>query len=254
MFDTMTLVVIAATFLLAGTVKGVIGLGLPTISHGLLTASLDLTTAMALLIAPSFATNLWQALAGGEGKAILRRIWPFLLSATATVWVGAMALTRVDLSLLSGLLGGLLVTYSALSLAGVRLGISKQREAWAGPVLGTVNGVLTGMTGSFVVPGVLYLQAIGMSRDALVQAMGMLFTASTVAIAFALQGYDILTPALGLVSSIAILPAVFGMVIGQRIRRGLPERRFRTVFFLAIGVLGSYIVLKSGFALGVCRA
>lgn len=249
MFDPMTLAAIAATFVLAGTVKGVIGLGLPTVSLGLLTATLDLTTAMALLIAPSFATNLWQALAGGEGKAILRRIWPFLLTATATVWLGAMALTRVDLSLLSGLLGGLLVTYSALSLAGVRLRISKQREPWVGPVLGTVNGVLTGMTGSFVVPGVLYLQAIGLSRDALVQAMGMLFTASTAAIAIALQGYDILTPTLSLVSSTAILPAIVGMVIGQRIRRGLPEQRFRTAFFLAMGLLGSYIVVKSGFGL-----
>lgn len=106
MYDLITIAVIAATFLLAGTVKGVIGLGLPTVSLGLLTVSIDLTTAMALLLVPSFITNLWQALAGGKVGETISRIWPFLLMATVTVWFGAAALTRVDLSVLSALLGG----------------------------------------------------------------------------------------------------------------------------------------------------
>jgi hypothetical protein len=91
-FDPVTLFAIAATFVIAGGVTGVIGLGLPTIRLGLMTAVLDLTTAMALLIAPSFFTNVYQASSGGHAGVILRRIWPFLLMATATVWPGATAL------------------------------------------------------------------------------------------------------------------------------------------------------------------
>ncbi|MFQ5683766.1 MAG: sulfite exporter TauE/SafE family protein [Candidatus Binatia bacterium] len=245
MFDLFTITVIAGTFLLAGAVKGVIGLGLPTVSLGLLTAALDLPTAMALLIAPSFVTNVWQAVVGGNGRAILLRIWPFLLTATATVWLGATALTRVDVSLLSGLLGGLLVAYSTLNLAGVRVAIPAQREVWAGPLFGTANGILAGMTGSFVVPGVLFLQTIGLSRDMLVQAMGILFTASTVALALALKGNSLLTIQLSLVSAAAVIPAAVGMVTGQRGRRRLSEDRFRQTFFIAILVLGVYIIVKA---------
>lgn len=249
MLDLFTIAMIAGTFLLAGAVKGVIGLGLPTVSLGLLTASLDLTTAMALLIVPSFVTNLWQAVAGGNGRAILLRLWPFLLMATTTVWLGATALTRVDLSLLSGLLGGLLVTYAALNLAGVHIAIPAQREVWAGPLFGTANGILTGMTGSFVVPGVMFLQAIGLSRDMLVQAMGMLFIASTVALALALQGNSLLTTQLSLVSVSAVAPAVAGMAAGRRIRQRLSEDRFRQLFFIAIFVLGAYIMAKAAVGL-----
>ncbi|MEE9266008.1 MAG: sulfite exporter TauE/SafE family protein [Gammaproteobacteria bacterium] len=245
MFDLITVAAIAGTFLLAGTVKGVIGLGLPTVSLGLLTAAFDLTTAMALLLVPSFVTNLWQAMVGGNGRELLLRIWPFLLTATATVWLGATALTRLDLSLLSALLGGLLVAYSVLNLVGVRLEIEAQREVWVGPLFGTANGILTGMTGSFVVPGVMFLQGIGLSRDMLVQAMGMLFTASTVALALALQSNSLLTTQLSLVSGIAVIPAAVGMVAGQCIRRGLSESRFRRIFFIAIFVLGVYIIAKS---------
>ena len=245
MLDPLTVTAIAVTFLLAGTVKGVIGLGLPTVSLGLMTAALDLPTAMALLVVPSFATNVWQAVAGGNGRAILRRIWPFLLAAVSTVWVGARALTRVDLALLSALLGVLLLFYAVLNLAGVRVAIPARRERWAGPLFGAVNGVLTGMTGAFLIPGVIFLQGIGLARDMLVQALGMLFLASTIALALALHGHRLLTPELGLVSAAAVIPAAVGMAAGQRIRRGLSEERFRRAFFVAVLLLGVLIIAKA---------
>lgn len=237
---------IATTFLLAGAVKGVIGLGLPTVSLGILAASLDLTTAMALLVVPSFVTNLWQGAVGGHHRALLSRLWPFFLAATATVWIGALALAQVDLAILSALLGLLLIGYGATALLGVRLSVPERAEAWSGPAFGAANGVLTGMTGSFVVPGVLYLQAIGLHRDALVQAMGILFTLSTVALGLALAGHALWTVELGLASLAALLPALVGLAAGRRIRRRLSEQVFRRVFFSAILLLGVYIFFKAG--------
>lgn len=246
--DPFLLAAIIGTFLLAGMVKGVIGLGLPTVSLGLLTAALDLPTAMALLLAPSFVTNVWQALSGGRTVEILRRIWPFLLLATVTVWLGATALTSLDVALLSGLLGVLLVGYGAISLGGVRLSLDARHQVWAGPLFGATNGVLTGMTGSFVVPGVMFLQAIGLSRDALIQAMGMLFTLSTVALGVALGRNDLLSAELGALSIAALAPALIGMAIGQKIRKSLSEQAFRRAFFTALLVLGAYIIYNAASA------
>ena len=245
MFDPLSLFVISATFIIAGGVKGVIGLGLPTVSLGLLTATLDLPTAMALLIAPSLVTNLYQATAGGHARVILWRIWHFLLIATATVWLGAIALTRVDLDVLSALLGLLLVAYGGLSLAGVRLRIPARSEGWMGLVFGAANGILTGMTGSFAVPGVMYLQGIGLSRDILVQSMGMLFTASTVALAFALGTNALLSTELVIASLLAIVPSLIGMWAGQNLRRRLSETQFRRALSIGIVLLGTYILISA---------
>lgn len=250
MVDSLTLAVILGTFLIAGTVKGVIGLGLPTVSLAVLTVAIDLPSAMTLLLVPSLVTNVWQAAVGRNTSVVLRRIWPFLLMATVTVWVGATALTRVDFSLLSALLGVILVSYSILNLADFRLTITTRQEVWAGPLIGTANGILTGLTGSFVVPGVLFLQAIGLSREMLIQAMGMLFTASTIALALALQENNFLTTRLGTLSAAALMPAALGMAIGQHIRQSLSEQLFRKVFFMALLMLGTYIVGNSAYDLG----
>jgi len=243
--DLFALTAIGGTFLIAGMVKGVIGLGLPTVSLALLTVTFDLPSAMALLLVPSFITNLWQAVVGGQGGAILRRIWPFLLLATGTVWIGAIALRQVDLSLLSALLGLLLVIYGVANLAGLRFSLTQHQAAWLGPVLGTVNGVLTGMTGSFVVPGVMFLQAIGLPRDMLIQAMGILFTLSTLALAVALQRNAFVTAELAGLSAAAVPPAIIGMIAGQRLRQNLSEQLFRRIFFIALLVLGTYIIFRA---------
>ena len=245
--DLVTLFVVLATFLLAGTVKGIIGLGLPTVSLSLLTATIGLADAMALILVPSFITNLWQALAGGYGRAILRRLWLFLLSACATVWLGVSVLTRIEVHWLSALLGALLVVYSVIALVGLNLAITKKQESRLGPLTGSINGVLTGMTGAFVVPGVLYLQSLSLSRDMLIQAMGILFSLSTLALGISLQANNLLTIELGQLSVAALLPAVIGMAIGQRVRKKLPERHFKRIFFISLLILGAYILLNTFF-------
>lgn len=245
MLDANVILIVAGTFVLAGMVKGVIGLGLPAVALGVLTVAFDLPGAMSLLLVPSFVTNLWQASAGGHGKAILLRLWPFLVTATVTVWIGTQALTRVDVSLLTALLGVLLVTYSMVNLRGIRLTIPVRHETWVGTLVGAANGVLTGMTGSSVVPGVMFLQAIGLPRDMFIQAMGILFASSTLALAVALQKADILTIERGILSFGAVLPAILGMILGQRVRSALSERRFRKVFFVALLVLGAYIIARA---------
>lgn len=245
MFEPSTLAAIFCTFLIAGTVKGIVGLGLPTVSLGLLVVAFDLPTAMVLLLVPSFATNLWQALIGGNFSLILQRIWPFLIFATITVWIGALALRAVDLNYLSALLGILLLIYSALGLAGKKFSIDAKREIWAGPLLGLINGIFTGMTGSFAVPSVMYIQAIGLPRNQLVQAMGMLFAVSTIALAASMQGNNFIDSELGMLSVLALAPALLGMVLGQKIRRKMSEELFRRVFFNALLLLGGYIVVTS---------
>ena len=233
---------IAGAFLIGGVVKGVIGLGLPSVSLALLAVIIDLPGAMALIVMPTFFTNVWQALVGGNAKVIVVRLWSFFFMAAITVWIGAIALTRIDLSWLSALLGVLLIIYSVVNLGGMHFKTSTRHEVWLGPLMGSVNGVFMGMTGSSVVPGVMYLQSIGLSRDVLVQAMGMLFMVSTLTLGIALQQNAFLTFQTGIVSLASLIPAVIGMLFGQRLRQKLSESLFRRVFFVSLLLLGLYII------------
>jgi len=245
MYDTAELVLIAATFLLAGAVKGVVGLGLPATSVSILTATLGLTNGLALIVVPTCVTNAWQAAYSPNLRAALRRHWLFLSAAVVMVIPGAAALTVVDAERLSTVLGVVLIIYSAASLARVRLPIPPAHETWAGGLAGAATGVITGMTGSSVVPGVFFLQSLGLPRAELVPAMGMLFGACAVMLALSLGQIGIVTPETLLISTAALLPALVGMELGQRLGKRLSEALFRRVLLYALMLLGLYILLRA---------
>ena len=242
MFEAGTLVAILLIFLLAGFVKGVVGMGLPTVSLGLLAVFLPLPTAMALVVVPSAVTNFWQAVVGGHGVALLKRFWIFFLSATGFIWIGALVLKTELLIWLPALLGLLLMIHGLLGLTGRGLKLPPKRQSFTGLVFGAINGILTGMTGSFTVPGVLFLQSAELARDRLIQAMGLLFLVSTLGLFFVLYRNGFVTQSLGAQSFLALAPALVGMGLGQKFRHTLSESTFRRVFLLCLVLLGIYLI------------
>lgn len=240
---------VASVFVIAGMVKGVIGLGLPTVALGLLTAFFGLEIAMALMLAPAFITNIWQAVSGGHSSVVLKRTWPLLLLATVFVWPGVTLAAHWESEALASILGGVLIAYGVSGLAHLAIRMPRNQEIWAGPLVGGINGMLTGLTGSFVVPGVLYLQSLSLPRDQLIQAMGMLFTSSTLALAIGLAGHGKLPLQMSLASTLSILPALVGMMIGRAIRGRLSEATFKRASFAVLIALGVYILLPRLFTI-----
>ena len=216
------------------------------VSLAILTIAQDLLTAMAVLLAPTIATNVWQALVGRDTRLLCRRLWPFLLAVAVAVFAGSLALKRVELPLLTAMLGAVTLAYSISGLAGLRLAVPPRAERWLAPAFGAANGLITGMTGASVIPGTLYLQALDFARDRLVQAMGMLYLVSAAALALAMAANGLLNLQLGVLSAAAIVPAIAGMMTGQWIRRRISETWFKRIFYLALLGLGLRLLIGSG--------
>ncbi|WP_119422956.1 sulfite exporter TauE/SafE family protein [Desertibaculum subflavum] len=238
------LLAILPVFLLAGLVKGVIGLGLPTVAMGLLGALMPPAEAAALLIVPSAVTNIWQMLAGGRLIALGRRLWPMLAGICLGTWAGSGLLARDPTGHAATALGAALIVYALAGLAAPRLHLGPRTEAWAGLPIGALTGLITAATGVFVIPAVPFLQAIGLEKEELVQALGLSFTISTAALALGLArdgvfGFDIAGASL-----IALAPALAGMWLGQWIRLRVSAQTFRRCFFLGLTALGGYLVLR----------
>lgn len=226
------------TFVAAGLVKGVTGMGLPTVAMGLLGLVMSPALAAALLIIPSFVTNVWQMFSGAPVGPLLRRLWTLLAGIVAGTVGGAALLVHVD-PLWSGFgLGAALVVYAGYALLARPLSVPQGIEPWASPIVGIITGLITGATGVFVMPAVPYLAALKMDKDALVQALGLSFTVSTLALAAGLFANDALRVAqLGL-STLAVVPALVGMWAGQVIRARISAALFRKCFLLFLLVLG----------------
>lgn len=237
-------VAVAATFFVAGIVKGVTGMGLPTVAMGVLGALLSPLAAAALLLAPSFVTNVWQLVAGPSLRPIVRRLWPMMVAITIGTLIGSALLTSSDTTLTTVALGAALILYAGCTLLAAPLRVPARLESWLSPVIGSVTGLVTGGTGVFVIPAVPYLQSLGLSKDDLVQALGLSFTVSTVALGAGLAVRGSLPAGDLAMSGLAILPAVGGMAVGQAIRSRISPAVFRRGFLVCLLLLGTEMALR----------
>ncbi len=235
---------VAVVFMIAGMVKGVVGLGLPTISMALLALFMPPADAAALLIIPSLITNIWQAGPVRTLKPIVRRIGGMQVGIVAGTLAGVAVLGAPAGALASAALGVTLIAYAAWGFLGKPLFVPANAQRWAGPLMGGLTGIVTAATGVFVVPAVPYLQALGLQRDDLIQAMGVSFTVSTVALALGLWANDSYSPAVAGASFLMLIPALIGMYAGQRLRLRLAPSLFRLCFFISLALLGAYQVAR----------
>ena len=232
-------------FLLAGFIKGVVGFGFPIVSLIVLTLATGLFDALAIIVVPTIVTNIWQALSGPHLKTIIGRMWIYFSCAMGGILLASVYLVSVDVNLLTGLLGTVLFVFSVFRLLNIHLSVPREREPLLSIVLGSTNGLLTGFTGSFMVPSVLYMQALGFGKDMLVQAMGAFFALSTVMLTVSLGRNGLITIDDAIMSAVALIPAFIGIFAGRRTRDLIDEDQFQKIFLGGVLVLGIYIAWRS---------
>lgn len=239
------LALITAVFLVAGWVKGVVGMGLPTVAMGALGLVMSPVQAAALLVVPSLVTNVWQFVAGPSKQAVMRRFASMMLLVCLGTAIGIQFLTSGSSRWPSLALGSVLALYAVIALFLPKFSVSQKAELRLSPIVGGVTGILAGATGVFVVPAVPYLSALGLTKDELIQALGLSFTVSTVALAVALGASGSFSSGILVASAGAVVPALVGMFIGQHTRNRIEPAAFRKWFLVSMLFVGGYMAVRS---------
>ena len=246
--DLTTFVALAcAVLLLGGVVKGIMGLGLPTITVGVMGLVMPPMQAAALAVIPTFITNIWQTFAGPSLPALLKRFWQLQLGIVIGTYFGGELLARTNPVQAKGYLGIALIAYGLLGLSRFAFRVTPAAEAWLGAPMGIATGIANGATGLFVVPGALYMQSLGLNKDDLVQGLGLTALVASGALALVLWQHGIMGAEMAGTSTIALLPAFIGMMMGQVVRDRIAQDVFRKCFFVAMLLLGTYLVSRMKF-------
>jgi len=261
------LAVIAAIYLVAGIVKGGIGLGLPTVSIGLMAAWLPVEQAAGILILPVVLTNIWQAFFGTALKLVIHRLWALLIALVIGSFIAAWLIAGVDTAVAAGLLGAMLVIFAVLGLTGAQFSVPVAREKWWGPLIGFIQGLISGATAIFVVPVVPYLQSLDyakgrpgredddtdltratdetMQKDALIQGLGVTVLVASIALAIGLNARGGLPVSVVGPGLIGTATALIGMVTGRAIRNRMSLEIFRRGVLIGLVGLGLAMIARS---------
>lgn len=227
---------LCTVFALAGGVKGITGMGLPTVAMSLLGLWMLPAQAAALIVMPSLVTNAAQCV-GPAWRRLAAALWP--------VWLGLVATTvwGPDLSSLAPVdprlaLGAILVVYGLWGLRKPALPQVSPKAWWIGLGVGLATGFVTASTAVFVLPLVPYLQALRLDKETMVQALGLCFTVATLALAARLQAFGGGT-ILSAPSFVALAAAMAGLAAGAAVRARMDAPTFQRALFLVFIALGA---------------
>ena len=234
---TQVLVTVLA-FIVAGVAKGAIGMGLPPIVIGIMSFAVPLESTIAMMVVPSMATNIWQAIYGGNFVRLLVRFRTMAAASVAALMVVAVAFGQLGSPQAVAWVGVILVVYAALALTAWRPAVSRATERWANPLIGAASGSAAGITGVAAVPFLPYMQSLDIDRHELVQALGIMFIfiMGTLTVALAIQGAFTATNLVGGIAAIA--PTFAGVWLGQKARHAVSPETFRRIFLIGLLVVG----------------
>ena len=247
MDPTFLVIYVFIVFIAAGTVKGLVGMGLPTTAVGFMTLTLDARTGIALVIVPMLVSNVWQLYRAGHVVRTFRRYAPFaavlLISIAATFLITQNANDRIVL----GGLGVIFLLYVAVSATKWAPDIPDSKDTAAQIGGGILGGIMGGLSGVWAPPVAIYLAARGSSKDEFVRATGLLLMTGSIPLLWGYAKAGYLSGQLFWLSVALLIPTFAGFSIGERLRNSLSESAFRRMMLVLFAIMGLNLIRRALF-------
>lgn len=232
------------TYFIGGVVKGTLGLGMPITVVSVMTFVIDARTAVLLVLMPVVITNLWQIIHSGQLLQVLRRYWKLTVSMSYFLISTSVLAANVPIHIVMLSIGVAVVLFAALNLWISMPEIPDQYDGAAQLMAGLFTGVLGGISGLIVVPLVAYFSACNLDKDSFITVTSPFFLLGGCLLIVSFSQSGLFAPDMALLSTLLVVPAVAGLLAGEKIRRHLPADIFKRLVLIIFFLMGVNMIFK----------
>jgi len=235
----------AVAMLAGGTVKGVVGIGLPLVALPVMANFIPIPQAMALLILPSFTTSVWQSFHASLFTPSVKRFWPLLLGIAVGTAISVRMLATFDVKVLYLILGTLVAVFASVLHRRLVFSVAPRAEPWLAPAAGVVSGLVGGLSMLFGTVYAIYLSGLKLGKEALVAAISLANVWAIIVLAAAMARFDLFGGTDLAASLLALIPSFAGVLLGTWLRRYINEDLFRKTLAVVLFLIGLNLIRKA---------
>ncbi len=243
--DNHYLIITSVIFLFGGFVKGVIGVGLPTITLALLSLFFDIKESISVILIPIILTNFYQMIDGKDLKLIYKDTRFFALSSFVFIVPGFFLLFFLKSKIILSVLAVLLILNSSLNIFKFSIKFNNYQSTSLQSLLGSLNGFISGLTGIYTMPFVFFLQSLNYTKDKAIQLMGYLFFIYSTSQFLLFLYKDMINMNKFFISLFACAPIFIGVVLGRSFRKKISENFFKLLFNYMLLLMGLLLIFKN---------
>jgi uncharacterized protein len=244
-FSVSALIATVVGLLLGGLSKGALGLGLPLIAIPFLSLSMPVPQALVILTVPIIATNIYQAVQGGNLRPVVKRFWLVAVAMSIGIVIGAQIMVRLDAKVLYLIMGSVVMLQPVLKLLRPHTTISESTQRWLGPSIGTFAGLVGGMSGFYGPMLLVYLASLRLQKDVFTATVAVLFLTGGLVLAGSLAQVGVMNVNDLLMAGFACLPAFLGIFWGQKIRARINQAQFEKALTVTMFIMGLSLLYKA---------
>ncbi len=237
---------VICSLVVAGLLKGTIGVGMPVVALPLLSLFIDIKSAAMLLSMPLILSNLPQALEGGKTARCLMQLTPVILGMIPGLFLGVGVLLALDVNAAKIVAGVVLIGVGGITLLAPKLQLQSRLVLPAGVTFGFFGGILGGVA---AMPGpvvFVFLLAKGLRGTAFTKEASLYLVISAGFLAILLTASREFSWLDVWVSTAALAPVVLGMYVGRHMRDRIAPETFRKLVLIAVIAAGADL-LRHGF-------
>lgn len=235
-------------FLVAGTVKGALGIGLPTTAISVLSQFTDPRTAVTLGVLPMVLANAWQFYREGDWAPTVRAFWPFAAVMAATLYLVSLFVVAFSSEAILTATGAAIALFAAVSLWRHPPRLPPEYRTHGQIAAGAASGVMGGLTGLWSPPMIIFLLSLRMDKAAYVRTFGFLLFMGATPLLAGYVSNGLMTGELFVMGCLMCVPTFAGFAIGERIRRRMDTTRYQKAVLVFFLLTGLNLVRKAWFA------
>ena len=237
---------IFAVYLVAGTIKGLLGLGLPTTAITLMSFFLSPLQALAMNLIPMFTANIWQFWRADKKQELIKNYAPFAVALIITILGFSFLTGSISVDYLRLIISFSVIIFALYNLFQKPIRLSEDKDVFWQVFLGACAGIMGALTSMWAVPLVIYLMARNLAPKAFVDASGFLLLVGCLPLAIGYVSTGIFTNEVILPSLFGAFSAFLGFVVGEFLRGFVNAPLFRRLllwFFFLLGIRMAIVAL-----------
>lgn len=229
-----------------GMAKGISGVALPITTLGIALQFVEPRIGLALVALPILVTNIWQVFGNGDVIRPAKRFWLMAIVFLAALYGGSQLITIVESWVMFAAIGITALVFSASQIyKPAAEPLSPRAERILGPVAGIVGGFMGGMTSVWGPPIMMFFFMLKLDKDMWVRSITGIYMLGAVPLVFFYYQNGVLAGDMMWLSAAACVPAMTGILIGERLRRFINEALFRKLLLFVIFIVGLNMIRRA---------
>ena len=237
--------IVSFAFFVAGVVKGVIGIGLPTTAITIMTFFVSPLMALGLNLIPMTVANIWQLSKADNPRELVKNYKYFATSLVVCILITSFYANQIGDDVVRLIFAVAVLLFVCLQVFGFNFKMKPNHDNFWQGSLGALGGLVGGAASIWAVPVTMYLLMKNVKPKQFVDVSGFLIMIGCIPVSIGYVATGVFQPNMFIYGALGSVIGIIGFQIGEKLRNKINAKTFRNLLLVFFSFSAINMIIQS---------